>query len=481
MPIQAPSSVLRNVALSFVVSIGILTMLMALTATKAEAAGAESFGIAVGGTMQNQDQASLDRDLDLIRDSGAKWIRVDINWAQIQNGGPNSYYWDDVDRVVAGANARGLQVLGLIVYTPGWARPAGTSGSYGPDPATYSAFAAKAVQHYSAMGVQHYEIWNEPNIQAFWQPRPDVGAYTRLLKAAYASIKAVNPQATVLTAGTSPASSDGTDIAPVDFVRGIYANGGKGSFDAVAHHPYGWPALPGGTESWNAWYQMSGATTSIRSTMVANGDGAKKIWATEFGAPTAGPSGSFVSEAAQAEMITRAHALWRTYDWAGGLFTYQHRDQGTTNDTRENHFGLVRRDYSPKPAWTAYTAATGGATAPSAEPEPTSPTPDPTDVDVKGKGKGGGKVKGRVVASGFRRGSLSGRVELVLYRNGERGWRPASSERLTAIAASGRFGIRLREFHRKLREGTYRVRASYLGSNDLKASTAQSRRFKVRA
>ena len=35
---------------------------------------------------------------------------------------------------------------------------------------------------------------------------------------------------------------------------------------------------------------MYGTYPSLRSTMTDNGDGGKKIWATEFGAPTNGPS-----------------------------------------------------------------------------------------------------------------------------------------------------------------------------------------------
>ena len=119
------------------------------------------------------------------------------------------------------------------------------------------------------------------------------------------------------------------------------------------------PAAPGEAQGWSAWYQMYGTSPSLRSVMVANGDGAKKIWATEFGAPTNGPGG-YVSEATQAQYVTQAYAAFRSYDWAGPLMWYSHRDAGTTTDTRENFFGLLRYDFSPKPAYTAYqTAATG--------------------------------------------------------------------------------------------------------------------------
>src|SRR5205807_7558207 len=201
-------------------------------------------------------------------------------------------------------------------------------------PNAYATFAATAVRHYPALGVHSYEVWNEPNTTAFWTSKPDPAAYTRLLKAAYPAIKGADTTATVLTGGTAPAPSDGTQISPVDFLRGIYANGGAGSFDAVAHHPYCWPANPGDAQAWSAWYQMYGTSPSLRSTMIANGDGAKKIWPTEFGAPTEGPGA--VSEATQAAMLSRAYALYRSYAWGGPLFFYQGRDLSTITSTREN-------------------------------------------------------------------------------------------------------------------------------------------------
>jgi hypothetical protein len=324
------------------------------TAAGANPFGPGMFGISTGGTIQDQSARKIGRDLDLIREAGARWVRIDINWAQIQAGGPTSYDWGPIDRVVRAATARELKVLGLIVYTPEWARAPGADASYGPDPATYAAFANQAVEHYAAMGVHHYEIWNEPNIARFWQPSPDPVAYTHLLKAAYLAIKQADPRATVLTAGTAPSYTDGTNYSPVDFLRGIYDNGGGGFFDAVAHHPYTLPAFPGEAHSWSGWYQMYGTSPSLRSVMTGNGDGGKQIWATEFGAPTNGPSGSYVSADTQAKMIQRAYSLWRDYEWGGPLFTYQHRDFGTSATSPENFYGLVRNDYSKKPSFRAY-------------------------------------------------------------------------------------------------------------------------------
>lgn len=321
--------------------------------------GASRFGISgMTATLGSESTADFNRDMNTIDSTGTGWLRMDINWAVIQRNGSTSYDWAQFDRIVVDARARGLNVLGIIDYTPPWARPSGGDSNTPPkNVSDYANFAWTAVKRYSAMGVHAYEIWNEPNLGVNWKPAADATRYTELLKAAYTAIHQADPLATVVSGGLSPATSNGRDIDPRTFVQGMYASGAKGSFDALGHHPYCFPAAPGDAQGWSAWYQMYGTSTSLRSTMVANGDGDKKIWATEFGAATNGPSGAFVSEATQAQHITKAYELFGSYSWAGPLFAYSSRDSGTDPSTTYNFFGLTRYDFSLKPALAAYQAA----------------------------------------------------------------------------------------------------------------------------
>ena len=111
------------------------------------------------------------------------------------------------DRVVTEASARGLHVLATPLYTPAWARAAGTDPLYPPsDLARYAAFCSAAVAHFAPLGVHHWEIWNEPN-RGFWKPAPDPARYTAMLKLAYAAIKAQDPSAFVVSGGLSPYGS----------------------------------------------------------------------------------------------------------------------------------------------------------------------------------------------------------------------------------------------------------------------------------
>ncbi len=332
----------------------------------AQIPGPDTFGIAAG--LADLSPGELNRSLDDIKSIGVTWVRFDIEWNNIEHDGPGQYNWADYDNVAHGITARGMHALGIIDYTPPWARPADctdNSKCAPTNPADFSHFAAIAVARYTPLGIHSWEIWNEPNVDDYYKPTPNIGAYTKLLRAAYSAIKNVDPGAIVLTGGTAPARSNGTNIRANDFLAGIYASGGKGAFDAVAHHPYTFPytvdnAYPGG-----AWSDL----TALHGIMTAHGDGTKKIWATEYGAPTGGPgpmisggSGPFgdsayVSEVLQATMATTALNVYRTYPWAGPIFWYTYQDPSTDPSTIENFFGLLRANGSRKPAYDAFRAA----------------------------------------------------------------------------------------------------------------------------
>jgi hypothetical protein len=316
--------------------------------------GAGLFGIATGGGVQVESHHDMSSDLSDYREAGAHWLRIDINWASIQAAGPSSFAWTATDRVVEKARQCGIHVLGVIYYTPGRARPADTPSTWAPNPRAYGRFAYQAARHYRRLGVSTFEIWNEPNIGRSFGPSANVGTYTAMLKAADRQIKRANRRATVVTGGLSPSPSDRLDFSPMAFLRGIYRHGGKRFFNDVGIHPYCWPAYPGAHDTWSAWFQIYGTRTSLRSIMIHHGDREKKVWATEFGAPTWGPPGTYVSLTTQAAMVTRAYQLWASYSWAGPLFMYSGRDAGNDASSNEDWFGLINYNYTAKPAFDAY-------------------------------------------------------------------------------------------------------------------------------
>jgi endo-1,4-beta-mannosidase len=285
---------------------------------------------------------------------GATWVRFDIEWGNVQYGSPDKSTWDSYDALVKAIAAHHLEGLGVILFTPQWARdPACSGGAKCPpkDPATFAKFAAEVASRYKAYGVHAWEIWNEENSYDFWATKTDCAAYTALLQATYPAIKKADPDSIVVTGGLAPLKTDNHNISQPDFLSCIYSSGGKAYFDAVGDHPYTYPALPGAGAT-DAWNRMSASSNSLRGIMLANGDGEKKIWITEFGVPTNGPDPHwYVSEAQQAQTAAASGALYKTYAWAGPFFWYTIKDGSTETTTNENFFGLVRADGSEKPAF----------------------------------------------------------------------------------------------------------------------------------
>jgi hypothetical protein len=334
----------------------------------------EKAGINPGSAILWETPANQQRMIQAVAATGARWISVDVDWNSIQNGGPSSFWWDATDRVVLAARSAGLKVMGGLAYSPGWARPAscpaGTDKCLPASPEYFADFARAATQRYGSTSsianlrgsISAWQIWNEPNHYPFVQPTVDVAAYTTLLKRAYVEIKDVDPAATVLAGATAPAPDDpsGRDMAPVTFLRGIYRHGGKGFFDAFAHHPYSYPCNPLVNASWNAFTQ----TRYLHDLMAQNGDAAKKVWGTEAGAPTgsdvgacsSGPSGRSVTEATQSQFVADYFKGWYT-DYAsftGPLFWFQIRDNGTNRHAVDDNLGLLHRDFSQKPAYRTF-------------------------------------------------------------------------------------------------------------------------------
>jgi polysaccharide biosynthesis protein PslG len=319
---------------------------------------ARGFGVSFDNP-EYLDAATRNRELDSMADMGAKWVRFDVKWSDVQWHGASSFDWSKYDPLVDGARARGLTVLANLAYSPTWARPAGTSDKFAPDTdarrGAFATFAEHAVRHFGGR-ISHWELWNEPNIPMFWAPTPNAAHYAALVRVTYGRMKAAAPgDCYVLAGATSPASSSGAAIDEVQFLSAVYAAGGGGHFDGWSHHPYTVdPSLP---HPDNAWWQVAHTSPSIRSVMQANGDAAKQVWGTEFGPPTSGAPHA-MSEADAAGQVTEAYSTWNAYSWSGPLFVYTQRDKyayGASGDSF-NYYGMLRNDFSPKPAWYSYRA-----------------------------------------------------------------------------------------------------------------------------
>jgi hypothetical protein len=295
----------------------------------------------------------INRTFDLMRQTGVSTVRILVPWAFVQPA-PDQWDWGVVDTMVDSALAHGISVLAVLNSTPGWAAPPSLLPYSGrPDSSAYGDFAAAAASRYRGR-VSAYEVWNEANSVLFWTPNPDAAAYTELLKAAFPRIKGADPSATVVAAGLAPVFSFGSlTLSPAEFVKGMYAAGAKGNFDAMAYHPY----LYTMKFSAGKGYPESPLTqvTAMHQVMADNGDGGKTIWCTEYGEPT-----SAVDEATQADYLHDFITSWRTLPFAGPVYIYSTQDRNTGSATDQDTFGVYRTDWTPKPAQQVVQSLAGG-------------------------------------------------------------------------------------------------------------------------
>lgn len=311
-------------------------------------------GFALGGGINDLTDEEMIAQLDDLEELGVRFVRIDLAWSAIEEV-EGELEWERTDLLVNEAAERGMEVLALVTYTPGWARPEGESDKFPPsDNEGFARFSRAAAERYR-LDVRYWEIWNEPNHDPFWAGGVDPGRYASLYNAAAAEIRDVVPGSYIMSGGLSPAVDDSPSMAPETFIDGFLPRVDRGLIDAVAIHPYSYPALPTAGQDWNTFSRLPSMKTQIDEIHPGLG-----VWLTEYGAPT--QRGDGVSPEEQAAEIEEAVNCATRFEWAGPLFIY------TWRDWTDENFGVVDQQGNPKPAYERLKAVIeGGAVAASCE------------------------------------------------------------------------------------------------------------------
>lgn len=271
-------------------------------------------------------------------------VRIGIPWANVETTKGN-LDWTRADRLVTAAAAANISIICAITSSPMWAAMPGTLPPNGrpASPEAYGNFTARVAERYKGR-IAAFEIWNEPNGIFGYRPEPDPSGYTELLKAAYPKIKAVDPTVTILGGVLGSGKSWGTwTINPVTFLAKMYAAGAGPFFDALSYHPYSYSM-----KFSEGMYQADSPVDQLvrlRQIMLANNEGAKAVWVTEFGAPT-----NRVSETAQAALISDMISSWRELPYGGPLMLYTTRDLNSASMSDEDRFGVYQSNWTAKQA-----------------------------------------------------------------------------------------------------------------------------------
>lgn len=204
------------------------------------------------------------------------------------------------------------------------------------------------------MPLKAYQVWNEPNLPAYWRPSDDTRGYLRLVRRTRTQLRRVDRQALIVLGGL-PDSKLGTRSQK--YLASIYAQRGSRSlFDVVALHPYSRDARG-----------VLAQVNRMRRIMDRGGDRRTPIWITELGWATSGPRSPFTtSTGGQATRISRTFrallgARSRLRLGRVIVFGLQDRRYGPTEKPWWGpRVGLFTVYGRPKPGWNAFVRIAGG-------------------------------------------------------------------------------------------------------------------------
>jgi len=279
----------------------------------------------------------------MIADAGFRWVRMDFKW-DLTEPERGRYDFSPYERLMKALDEQGIRALFILDY----GNPLYDKGAPPRSEAARRAFTRWAVavaKHFSGRGII-WELYNEPNHQLFWPPKPNVNEYIALAQMVGRAWQAEVPNEMLVGPATSGIDSD--------FLEACFKAGLLNYWSGVSVHPYRQTSPESVADEYCVLrhavsrYRTANVSESTRDLPIISGEwGYSSVW-------------RGMNEQIQGELLARQFltniangipiSIW--YDW---------RDDGADSREPEHHFGLVRHrhypgrmpTYDPKPAYQA--------------------------------------------------------------------------------------------------------------------------------
>lgn len=278
----------------------------------------------------------------MMRDAGITSVRTDAHWAYVERQPNQLKIEPSWHRYLKETARHGLSTQFILGY-------GNQHHGGGEKPRTEPVRAAfnRYVNHLSEAfkgQVAYYEIWNEWDVEDPRDPR-FTQDYARLIADAAGIVRQRDPAAKVLAGAVT------TQGIESGFALRLLENGLMQSVDGLSLHPYvhcrGWRRNT--PEAWIDWM------AEVDKELTRAAGRPVPLYLTEMAWPShQGACG--IDENLQAAYLARAFFLARTLPSIRGMWWYDFRNDGTDRTEREHNFGLVRQDFTPKPAYRVLTA-----------------------------------------------------------------------------------------------------------------------------
>jgi hypothetical protein len=353
---------------------------LAGAASAAQAVPGDFWGVSPQGTPSVEQFQRL-------RAGGVDSVRIPIAWGSVQPLSGSEANFSNVDQLVAGAAAAGIDVLPFVYDAPPWAvTPARVPGSSARAPKTlpvktgaqraaWSSFLQLVVGRYGPGGsfwttnpglpaspIRTWQIWNEENFKYF-VVRPSPSDYGKLINVSYAAIKSVDPAAKLILGGmfARPKEAQFKAKPPqayfaTDFLDRLYSStpGVKRKFVGVALHPYT-----------TKYQQLTPDVEEFLTVLKAHHDAGKKLWITEIGwssEPKSAGDSFAKGPAGQATQLKGAFSLFKSKaaKWKLQRIYWFSVDDQADSCNFCGGSGLFGNGFVPKKSWFAYVKFAGG-------------------------------------------------------------------------------------------------------------------------
>lgn len=292
-------------------------------------------------------------DFELLKRSGINLLRISFGWDAIEVA-KDQYdwlFWDDFVKMAV--DEYKITLIPYICYTPMWNSTGDSVNYWNHTPRDYEEFGQfveDLVKRYKNR-IKSWELWNEPDIDAFWSG--SVEEYARLLKIGAQAVRRADPDAIVVLGGLAH-NTDFTLALFKDLDVSRYVN-------VVNIHNYFETWSPSPLES------IVDYANTIHDIVEKYGDN-QSIWMAEVGYSSyrrnAHVSDSYRAyydyehtPEFQAVQLCRTLTLLLSTEKLAAIAWYEIKDLPKTEevigDVNNRHLGVAKYNHEPKPAETA--------------------------------------------------------------------------------------------------------------------------------
>ncbi|HEY0906677.1 MAG TPA: hypothetical protein VGE17_05705 [Methylophilus sp.] len=315
------------------------------------------------------------KQMEYLKALGLSWVRVDIHW-NIHEPEQGKYFLTPIDTLAQKMEQQHLKSVFVVGGSPAFASSApfyaSNKDQYPPKSYdTFAGFMSMMAKRYPV--VNAWQVWNEPNLPAFWQPKEDPVEYSKMLFVTTNELKRTVPDKTIVMAGMAYYSQ-----MPYrgGFMLWDMASLGALNIGAITdYHPYS--QMPEGDDV----SQLDFVVRCREINRLLRNINVPGIWATEWGwSSYAGPieEQAIVGESGQADFTLRRLALISALDF-DKTFLFTLSDLDARAGARDQHYGLLDLNGKPKPVYYAlkrFLAITGPRLSPITPPSLKNATTD---------------------------------------------------------------------------------------------------------